>query len=198
MSNPYKTGSRKAEVYDVFLTAGGGDKGITKATERAKKLGLAGGTVKSWAGSWLKGEVNRAKPKSEKVVREKLPTNPDDAVYFKHDSPIKANRHLAEVCKRSGLRPHAFHVLEQEGMFAVVAATTRPDGPNPQFVKGDTVYDAYMVNSKAKVIEAGPEQCVIRYATEAVKGLSRPKEWAVPNRYLLKLPEETKKKRERL
>lgn len=199
MKSPFKEGSRKAEVHQVFLDTGGGDDGLKAAQKRAKKLGLADGTLKSWAGGWLKGLAKAAKP--DKVVTRERLTTPDDDVHFKHDSIIKANRDLEAICKRCGLRPHAFHILEQEGMYAVVPATTKPNGPPPQFVKGDTVYDGYVVNSKAKVLEAGPEQCVIRYATEAVKGLSRPRECAVPNRYLIKIEEPKPKgkvKREKL
>lgn len=200
MTNPYKAGSRKAEVYDTFLAAGGGDKGLTKATALAKKLGLAGGTVKSWASAWLKGKT---KPDASPIKREKLEeTKPaaDDGPWFRHDSIIKANRDMQTICKRNGLRPHAFHILEQEGKFAVVPSTKYAKGEYPTFSKGDIVYDAFVINGKAKVIDPGPQQSMIKYLADAPKGLQRPKETAIPNRYLIKLVEEkkSKPKRERL
>lgn len=204
MTNPYKTGSRKAEVYDVFLAAGGGDKGLTKATERAKKLGLAGGTIKSWASGWLKGQTKPKAKEGDGPAKEgKAPTlkaiSKKDEEYhplFKWNSRERADREHEALCTRAGLRPHAFHVIENDGKFAVAPANYKPGGPPPTFEVGDIVYDALIANSKAKVISAGSEQCVVRYVKERKTG---PREDCVINRFLVKLPD-TKEKvaRERL
>lgn len=204
MTNPYKTGSRKAAVYDVFLKEGGGEKGLAAATKLAKKEGLAPGTVKSWASGWLKGQTKpKAKEGAGPAKEGKAPTlkaiSKSDNEYhplFKYSSRERADREHEALCTRAGLRPHAFHVIENDGRFAVAPAHYKPGGPPPKFEVGDIVYDALIANSKAKVISAGSEQCVVRYVKERKTG---PREDCVINRFLVKLPD-TKEKvtRERL
>ena len=198
-ANPYKAGSRKAEIYDAFMEAGGGDAGLKAATKEATAKGkkvIKPGTIKSWASMWLKGvtkpeaKENDDKPAKVVVERDKG-YHPD----FKYTTRQQADRHHETLCTRSGLRPHAFHVLEDGGMFAVVPAHYKPGGPVPTFERGDIVYDAMIANSKAKVIEAGPEQTLVRYVTERKTG---PREECVINRYLVKLPDPKKKERVRL
>lgn len=199
MSNPYKEGSRKREIYQIFLDAGGGEKGLAAAHKHAakKSVGIKAGTVKSWSSMWLKGAV---KPGSTKAKADK-PTKVERAEpvkgfhpEFKYTSRQRADKAHEALCTSAGLRAHAFHVIEDDGRFAVVPATYKPGGPMPSFNVGDVVYDALIVNSKAKVIEAGPEQSIIRYVKERPKG---PREECVINRYLVKLPDEPAKKAKR-
>lgn len=195
-ANPYKEGSRKAEIYDVFMEAGGGEAGLKAAYKEAaakgKKL-IKEGTVKSWSSMWLRGATKPdAKPNADKPA--KTPVVHDKGFHpdFKYTTRAQADRHHEALCTRVGLRAHAFHVIENDGMFAVAPANYKPGGPEPVFKVGDIVYDAYIANSKAKVIEAGPQQTVIRYVTERPKG---PREECVLNRFLVKLPERDGKKR---
>ena len=190
MTNPYKKGSAKAEIYTVFTDAGGGDKGLKAAHKRAEKLDIKPGTVKSWSSMWLKGLTKPAtkapdpdKPTKAKAVERDKGFHPE----FKHTSRAAADKAHEKLCTRAGLRAHAFHVIEDEGRFAVVPATYKPGGPVPQFSNGDTVYDALIANSKAKVIGAGPEQTMVRYVKERP---NRPREECVINRFLVKLPDE--------
>ncbi len=196
-SNPYKEGSRKAEIYDVFTEAGGGDAGLKAAYKRAAKVGIKDGTVKSWSSMWLKGET---KPSSKAPDPDKVKaTTPKRDVgfhsEFKHTSRAAADKAHEKLCTRAGLRAHAFHVIEDDGRFAVVPATYKPGGPVPTFSKGDTVYDALIANSKAKVIDAGPEQTMVRYVEERP---NRPREECVINRFLVKLPDEEKPSNKKL
>lgn len=189
--NPYKKGSRKAEIYEVFKRDG-----LDGAMAHAVGLDIKPGTVKSWSSMWLKGTVKPAtKEKADKPKPEQVAGfHP----VFKYTSRSAADKGHEMLCTSSGLRAHAFHVIEDDGRFAVVPAHYKPGGPVPQFKAGDIVYDAFIANTKAKVIEAGPEQTLIRYVKERPKG---PREECVINRYLVKLPDEapTKKtlKRER-
>lgn len=190
-TNPFKAGSRKAKIYDVFKA-----KGLEAAFKEAEKLQIKPGTVKSWSGSWTKGTVPAKKAKGEKAAKVAKPgkRSSGDETYeanFKYLSRHHAESNLTHICERSGLRPHAFHVLENEGKFAVVPISYRPIGPVPQFEKGDVVFDVYVANSKARVIEPGPEQTMIKYDKEStIPGHARPREDCVLNRYLVKLPDE--------
>lgn len=205
-ANPFKAGSRKAEIYDVFRSAKTPEEGLKAAYKEASRKGaklIKEGTVKSWAGSWAKGTLPT--PKGKAVKRERMTASagtPNDDIWFRHDSLFKANKDLTGICERAGLRPHAFHIIENDGKFAVVPISTRNDKPIPQFEKGDVVYDCYSSTSKARIIQAGPEQSMIRYDKESTaKGMTRPRECAIPNRYLIKLPDEPitgKPKREKL
>lgn len=200
MSNPYKEGSAKAAIYQIFTDAGGGEKGLAAAHKHAakKSVGIKPGTVKSWASMWLKGQTKpgtRAEPKPDKAPKLK---NGEYEPAFKYTTRERADAEHESLCERNGLRPHAFHVLEDEGKFAIAPVNYKPGGPAPQFEVGDIVYDALIINSKAKVINAGPEQSVVRYVKDRP---SRPREDCIINRFLVKLPDEGKpksKKREKL
>lgn len=201
--NPFKTGSRKAAIYDAFKAAKTPEKGLEAANALAKKEGIKPGTVKSWAGGWMKGTVPTPKPKGEKVVKEKgAPTtraimDKEFHPLFKYNSRAKADEAHEALCTRAGLRPHAFHVLEDDGKFAVAPSHIKPGGPVPTFAVGDIVYDALILNSKAKVIAAGPEQTEVRYVKDRP---NRAREACIINRFLIKLPDESaaKVKREKL
>lgn len=182
--NPYKKGSRKAAIYEVFKTDG-----LDAAVAYAEHpdVGIKRGTVKSWSGGWTKGETRKAKaapgdkPAKSDVVHEKG-FHPE----FKYTSRERADQRHEALCTSSGLRPHAFHVLEDDGRFAVVPANYKPPGPPPVFNAGDIVYDAFIANTKAKVLQSGPEQTVIRYSKDRP---NRPREDCVINRFLVKLPD---------
>lgn len=202
--NPFKSGSRKAAIYDAFKSAKTPEKGLEAAQALAKKEGIKEGTVKSWSGGWMKGNVPTPKPKGEKVVKEKgAPTtravmDKEFHPLFKYNSRERADAAHETLCTRAGLRPHAFHVIEDEGKFAVAPSNYKPGGPVPTFMPGDIVYDALIINSKAKVIEAGPQQTIVRYVKDRP---NRPREDCIINRFLIKLPDEpvkAKVKREKI
>lgn len=189
-ANPYKEGSRKRQIYDEFMESGGGEDGLKAAYKLARTLGIKDGTVKSWSGGWLKG-VLRPEPKEKAAKPEKEQEKRGEFhPWFKYTSREAADRRHESLCTSSGLRPHCFHVIEQDGRFAVVPATYKPPGPPPVFKEGDIVYDAFIANTKAKVIGAGPEQTLIRYVKERPKG---PREECVINRFLVKIPDDEKK-----
>lgn len=197
-ANPFKAGSRKAAIYDVFKAAKDPEAGLKAAYKEASRPGakvIKPGTVKSWVGGWAKGtlKAKAAAPKEKKAKADK--SKPGDSNYeahFKYLSRHHAEGNLKDIAERSGLRSHAFHILENDGKFAVVPITYRPIGPAPQFEKGDVVFDAFIANSKAKVLNPGPEQTEIRYDKERISP-ARPREECVLNRYLVKLPDEPMK-----
>lgn len=204
--NPFKAGSRKAKIYDAFKAAKDPEAGIKAANKMAQEQGIKTGTVKSWLGSWAKGTLPVKAPKEKREKREKKEkvgkvSKPDSSdAHFRYLSRYHAESNLKDIAERSGLRPHAFHILENEGKFAVVPITYRPIGPVPQFEKGDVVFDVFIANSKAKVINPGPEQTEVRYDKERTSP-ARPREECVLNRYLVKLPDEPMKgkvKREKI
>jgi hypothetical protein len=201
MTNPYKKGSAKADIYTVFTEAGGGEKGLKAAHKRAVKLNIKPGTVKSWSSMWLKGQtkpgtktVDGTKPAKKRETLTPQGYEP----HFRFNSRAAADKAHEATCTRNGLRPHAMHVLEQDGKFAVVPALYKPGGPVPTFEKGDIVFDILIANSKAKVIDPGPEQTVVKYMTPAAKGMTRPDQDCVINRFLVKAPDDKPKKRERV
>jgi hypothetical protein len=196
--NPYKEGSGKRVIYDVFMTAGGGKEGLAAAMKAAKENEVKEGTIKSWSSMWLRGMTKpgtSVKPKADKPKGDNVSLkNGEFHPLFKHTTREKADKEHEALCERNGIRPHAFHVIEDKGRFAVVPANYKPGGPVPTFKVGDIVYDALIANSKAKVIEAGPEQSMVRYAEERP---NRPREECVINRFLVKLPDAPAKKSKR-
>ena len=202
MTNPYKEGSRKREIYQIFLDAGGGEKGLAAAHKHAakKSVGIKEGTVKSWSSMWLKGEVKPGSkaPKADKADKGdtvSLTRNGEFHPLFKYTNRAKADAEHEALCTRNGIRAHAFHVIENEGRFAVVPSNYQPGGPVPTFKAGDIVYDALIANSKAKVIEGGPEQTMVRYVVDRP---NRPREDCVINRFLVKLPDDLTVKEKKL
>jgi hypothetical protein len=196
-NNPYKEGSRKAEIYDVFLDSEDSAAGLKNAYKRAEKLGIKAGTVKSWSSMWLRGEVKPGKKEKAPGDKPDTVTLKDGAFHpmFKYTSREKADKEHEALCTRNGIRPHAFHVIEDDGRFAVVPSHYQPGGPVPTFKAGDIVYDALIANSKAKVIEPGPEQTMVRYVVDRP---SRPREDCVINRFLVKLPDDLTKAEKKL
>lgn len=194
-----KDGSRKATIFDAFMA-----KGFDAAKKLAIKLDIKESTLKSWASEWerRKGEaVTNAPPV---ITRERLPDDvkPEPGAFdphFRFKTREAAETQLAAICKRNSVRPRAFTVLENDGRFAIAPAWKKGQ-PIPQFKKGEIVYGLFMVDSKAKITEPGPEQSMIRYVKES-SSKARPKEECVPNYYLW-LPKEIEEKpvskRERL
>lgn len=198
-----KDGSRKAEVWDVFQ-AKGAEAAIKKALSFDEPL--QEGTARSWVKEWARAEGTELdlpsssgkpaktikKDKTDKkgstapVKRERLDTkdDPDEKFNpaFKYTTRDACETALIQKAKAAGLRPWTYHIIEHNGRFAIAPAHYKAKGPIPQFKKGDVVYDCYLVNSEAEVIEAGPEQCVVRYV---LPYKNRPNEQCVPNRYLV-------------
>lgn len=204
-----KEGSSKRKVWDVFT-----DKGADAAMKMQGKVPVGDSTVRSWIAEWTRAAggtlpaAPKTKGKTSQVKREKLPEEPkkpgEISPWFKYTSRHNADIGIVGICKRNGHDLRAFHVLEEDGKFAIVPAHYKPKGPIPQFKKGDHVYIMGMSNSKATVQEPGPEASVIKYQGPPIKGLSRPDTECVSNVYILKFegkPSKTKGKspaRERL
>lgn len=187
----FKQGSRKAQVFDVYQS-----KGLDAAIEFAVSLGLKAGSVKSWAAAWRRLPSNKgrqaasvtAKP-VKGVPEQKAPHDAPDSGYspdFRYAHRGDAVRRLMSIARRPGCDQRAFHVVEERGKFAVVPASYRPEGPIPQFERGDHVMDTVIPNSRARVIAAGPEQCEIEYfdgiGSTMYKGPAN-----IPNVYLFKV-----------
>lgn len=186
MSKAPREGSRKAEVYAVFH-----DKGLEAAIEKAVALGLKAGTVKSWAGGWA-GSTKQAPspdtrkgPRTPKEAVVKGTEHPHGAFspHFRHGTHAAAQRDVLTIARRSGVDNRAYHVLEQDGKFAVAPVHYKPTAAPPTFKKGDTVHDLFIPNNRGVIIEAGPEVSVVR-----VKG--KPDQ-AVSNYYLYKFDDTT-------
>jgi len=181
-------GSRKAEVYETFHKDG-----LDAAMKKGNKLGLKAGTVKSWCSGWQGHE--RAAPRTTRATH-KVETKPvtrsnEFEPWFKHSSRQEAERHRDAICNRSGCHKKAFHIIEENGRFAVAPAHVK-GGPIPTFEKGDIVFDTTMPDRRGKVIAAGPEQTEVRYADKSTA--------IVPNYYLHKFEKEgaNKSKTERV
>lgn len=205
--NPYKKGSAKAEIYATFMDVGGGEKGMDAAHKKAKALDIKPGTVKSWGSMWLRGATKPNSKADDKPKASKKAKGGDDMrsgyePHFRFTSRAAADKAHEATCTRNGLRPHALHVIEDQGRFAVVPAMYKPGGPVPTFEKGDIVYDLLIANSKARVVDPGPEQTVVKYLSPPAKGFTRPDVDCVINRFLIKVTEAKKAeraaKRERL
>lgn len=163
--------------------------GEEAARTLAKTLKIPDTKINRWVREW--GNLKPAEPKASNDV--KAPSRKDNLGFhpeFKYASRTQANDKLIKICKSAGLRLHAFHVLEDDGRFAVVPATYKPNGPEPMFNVGDIVYDVIIANTKAKVLDAGPQQTLVRYLKDRP---FRPREEAVINRFLIKLPDEVVK-----
>lgn len=103
---------------------------------------------------------------------------------FKHKTRDAAKSHILAIVRRSGAHDSAFHILSEDGMYAVVPAHVKPDGKPTPLKKGDVVMDTTMKDSRAEVIEGGAEQSTVRYLTERSY---LPKEAHISNYYLYKL-----------
>ena len=103
---------------------------------------------------------------------------------FKFKTRADAIRRLQSICKTSHTTERAYHIVSEGGKFAVVPAHIMPAGKPPQFKKGDIVMDTIIGDSRAKVIDSGPEQSIVEYLSERKYA---PKEQCVSNYYLVKL-----------
>lgn len=193
---PPKEGSSKRKVWDVFT-----DKGADAAMKMQGKVPVGDSTVRSWIAEWSRaaGGAPPAAPKkggkTSQVKREKLPAPAPKGFdpWYKYTSRTNADLGIVGICKRNGMDLRAYHVLEQDGKFAIVPRHHKPaDGTIPQFKKGETVYIMGMSNSKATVQEPGPEATIIKYLGPPMKGLSRPDTECVSNVYILKFEEPAK------
>lgn len=225
MAEKPKEGSRKRAVFDLFTKKTGTyDVALAKGLE----LGVKEGTVRSWCLGWDRSKVParpaKAPPKKgagkapapgkEKRTGDKTSPAPKRAQgppleflpHFKHKTRDAAGEHIAAVCKNNGVRASAFHILEEQGRYAVVPAHHKAPSPPPLFKKGDVVFDAYIPNGMATVTGPGAEQTEIKYKHPRPAGQTTN---CVSNYYLHKLtPAEikeanksqpkTKPKRERL
>lgn len=174
-SAPEKPISNRQAIRNA-VDAGGPEMGM----KVGKKLGMKESTVASYVKDWLKIRdkvkgSGKADPKTEKPQRERGEFEP----HFKHATRQIAHTHMIAIARRSGTANAAFHILEENGMFAVVPAHFKPSGPPPQFKKDDVVMDTIIKDSRALVLEAGPEQCVVADGDG--------KERVVPNYYLVKV-----------
>ena len=122
--------------------------------------------------------LHPSKPQMEKAARGEYEP------HFKHGSKDAARSALLAIVRRNGMTDACFHILNEGGKFAVVPAHVRPAGKPPQFEKGDIVMDTTIADSRAKVLEAGPEASHIEYLTERKYA---PKDPTVSNYYLHKI-----------
>lgn len=189
---PPKAGSRKAVVYDVFNASG-----LEAAIKKAVELGLAAGTTKSWASAWARGgSGNSTAPGREAPMRQSKSRTPDNGIRFDHVTRGAAVQHLHGIMRRSGVSQAAFHILEQEGKFAVVPAHQVPNVKIPQFEDGDWVCDTIIPDTLGRIVAAGPQQCEVRYEKPRPGYMTNTT--YVPNVYLVKMPVPEKKVRDRI
>ena len=174
-----REGSRKAQVYEIFH-----DKGFDAAVAFALTIGLKAGTVKSWSGTWGRGgkaPLSPARSKggngaqgggTERSTSEREPYSP----HYRYGTREAAVRAMIDLARRTVANERAYHVLEEGGKFAVAPASYKPEGPIPQFKRGMTVMDTVIPDSRAIVVEAGPQQSVVKYEDG--------REQTIPNVYL--------------
>jgi hypothetical protein len=92
---------------------------------------------------------------------------------------------MIDLARRTVASERAYHVLEENGKFAIAPASYKPEGPIPQFKRGMTVMDTVIPDSRAIVKEAGPEQSVVKYEDG--------REQTIPNVYLIEVAPVEKK-----
>jgi hypothetical protein len=199
-----RPGTKKAQVFDAYMRDG-----RTAALALASTLELANGTAHSWLSEWKRfsGKIEPAVPpapkkrarinasggKRERAVIDYGPTQASlvprggwfDA-HFRYSSRAAADRAHALKCKDLGMGHKAFHVIEDNGRFALAPAHYNPSRELPQFKKGDTVFDITIPNTRGVIVEAGPEQSEVSFKTGMFEG----KQWFVSNYYLTTLPGE--------
>lgn len=174
-----REGSRKADVFAIYKKSG-----FDAAVKKAVELGLKAHTVKAWTSAW-KGLGPDPVVKTERKPRVKAqgngapkrtPKEPGNrgkgsvaettwvfTPHFRHSSHSAAMRHVQAIMRRAGTGEGAYHIIEDQGHFAVVPISYKPGGPIPQFSDGDVVYDVIIPNRKGKVVKAGPEVCEVKY-----------------------------------
>lgn len=129
--------------------------------------------------------ATKAAASKPKTVRTKLS---DWSPHFRYASHDKATRSANKIARRCGLSQGNFHILEEAGRFAIAPIHYMPPHDAPLFSKGDEVMDTIIPNSRGKIVDAGPEQCLVRYVDDGA-------ERVVPNYYLYKLSDLTKEQK---
>jgi hypothetical protein len=123
-------------------------------------------------------------PTKSQVEAAKEKKAEDMEIDYRYPTKDAARKALLACARRNHLRETVFHIVSANGKFAFVPVHILPEGKTPTFKKGDMVVDAFIDDSRAEVIDAGPEVSIIRYVTERKYA---PKEQAVSNRYLIKV-----------
>lgn len=178
---PPREGSRKADVYAVFIKSG-----LEAAIAKAVSLELKANTVKAWASSW--GGGTKRVSKDGKPAPDKAPAVPMSPNHIHFDIPTRARAvvHLQGIMRRTGMAEAAFHILEQDGKFGVVPIHLDPNAKVPTFQVGDWVCDTIIPDTLGKIVAAGPQQCTVRYEKPRPGYMTN--ETHIPNVYLVKVP----------
>jgi hypothetical protein len=167
------------------------ESGTEAAGALGKELGIPKGKLERWLKEFEGKAVKTAKPaKSETETATRRPHSP----YFEHETREDAERHRANICKRAGMRPDAFHIFEQDGRFCVMPAHTKKDPP-PQFEDGDWVMDTVIPDTLGRIVKAGPYQSEVRYEKKRNGYVDR--NICISNSYLYKVEAPAKKKSKR-
>jgi hypothetical protein len=126
--------------------------------------------------------VHPSKPALEKV--KAAPKDADFGLEFKYASREDAKKVMLAKVRQNKMTEAAFHVLSENGKFAIVPAHIRPLGKPAPLSTGDIVMDTTIADSRAEVIEGGKEQSTIRFLSDRHYGS---KEMNVSNYYLHKI-----------
>jgi len=106
---PPKAGSRKAEVYAVFIKSG-----LDAAIEKAVSLELKANTVKAWASSWgHKGPKGERTPKNggtEAPARAPKAAHDRQHIHFDIPTRERAIVVLQGIMRRAGTAQAAYQV----------------------------------------------------------------------------------------
>jgi hypothetical protein len=162
----------------LAIEAGGPEVGLAHGLA----LGLPHSQVKAYVKELIV-LIEKAKNKPAKGTAPKASAkaNGEFAPHFRYTSRDQATKAAIAQARRCGLAEAHFHVLEEGTKFAIAPIHHANRGKVPQFEKGDTVMDTIIADSRAVILETGPQQCVVKYE-DAKRG-----EQAIPNVYLYKI-----------
>ena len=122
------------------------------------------------------------KPERVVVKREKLN---DWEPHFRFPSRSAAERAAHQIARRNGIAQANFHILEENGKFAIAPIHYKPKHAPPVLQEGDEVMDTIIPNSRGIVVGAGPEVSTVRYHDDGA-------ERHIPNYYLYRMADLTK------
>lgn len=122
-------------------------------------------------------------PKGEKKSTADTPARPWEPD-FRYTSYDKAWSFAVHQARRCGFAETHFHILSENGKFAVAPISYKTPGEVPQFEVGDRVMDTIIKDSRGTIVGAGPVQSEVQYDDKTRFG---GKVQCVPNVYLYKL-----------
>jgi hypothetical protein len=147
----------------LAIEAGGPDAGMKKGLA----LGLPPSQVKAYVKELIV-LIERAKRKEAGLEPLVIPKEKSGVFepHFNYPTREAAQKAALAKARHIGAQAACFHILAEGGKFAIAPVSYRNPAAPPEFKKGDTVMDTVIADSRGTIIEAGPQQSVVRYDNE--------------------------------